>query len=69
MQFTVTAERTPDHKWWILEETTLGAVSQVSDLASATNEMREALAFLAGISEDAVEINLIPILNNNTGEH
>lgn len=56
--FTVTAERSPDRKWWVLEESTLGAVSQVRKLSDAEDEMREALAYLAGVPEDEISVQV-----------
>lgn len=52
---TVTAER--GNGVWVLESEN-GAVSQVRTLAKAEEEMREAVAFLEGVAESEVEIQL-----------
>lgn len=59
--FTVYAERSA-RGWWVLEERTLGAVSQVRSLSEAADEMREAVAYLAGLQSDQVEIHVVPCL-------
>ncbi|KXA68022.1 hypothetical protein KJZ00_06440 [Cutibacterium avidum] len=52
---TVTAER--GKGVWVLESDN-GAVSQVRTLAAVDDEMREAVAYLAGVSEDQVALEL-----------
>lgn len=59
MRITVTAER--GNGVWVLESDN-GAVSQVRSLAQAADEMREAVAYLAGVTEDDIEIDVVPIL-------
>ena len=46
---------------WVLESD-LGAVSQVRRLDQAADEMREALAYLAGLPEEEVEVEVVPVL-------
>lgn len=62
MRFTVTAERT-SRGWWALESDN-GAVSQVRRLDQAAEEMREAIAYLAGIDEVEVEVEVVPTLDS-----
>ncbi len=57
--FPVTAER--GNGVWVLESE-LGAVSQVRRLDKAAEEMREAVAYLAGLPESEVEIEVRPVL-------
>lgn len=59
--FTVTAERTP-RGWWVLEAPEVGAVSQVLRLDQVDDEMREAIAHLAGLEESEVEIRTQEVL-------
>ncbi|WP_068429606.1 hypothetical protein [Piscicoccus intestinalis] len=59
--FTVTAERTP-RGWWVLEAPEVGAVSQVRRLDQVADEMREAVAHLAGLAESEVELEVEPVL-------
>lgn len=59
--FLVTAEHTP-RGWWALEAPEVGAVSQVRRLSQAADEMREAVAHLAGIPESEVELRVEHIL-------
>ena len=53
--FTVTAERGRGD-WWVLEAPDVGAVSQVRRLDQVEDEMREAIAHLAGLPESEVEV-------------
>lgn len=57
--YRVTAERTRTG-WWALEAPEVGAVSQVRRLDQAVDEMREAIAYLAGTPEDSFDIEVIP---------
>lgn len=59
--FNVTAERTPRGVWTLVEPT-LGAVSEVRSLAHAAADMVEPVAYLAGLPESEVEINVVPAL-------
>nr|WP_300339872.1 hypothetical protein [Actinomyces sp.] len=59
--FTVTAERGRGD-WWVLEAPEVGAVSQVRRLDQAEEEMREAIAYLAALSQDEVTVDLVPVL-------
>lgn len=61
-QFLVTAERGTGN-WWVLEAPEVGAVSQVRRLDQAAGEMREAIAFLAKVPEDCIEIIIKPRLS------
>ncbi|APT93592.1 hypothetical protein CPHO_01515 [Corynebacterium phocae] len=54
--YTVTAERGTSDVW-VLECAELGAVSQTKRLAHAADEMREAMAYQAGINPD--ELNIV----------
>lgn len=57
--YRVTAERTPTG-WWVLEAPEVGAVSQTRRLDQVDDEMREAIAYLAGVPEDSFEIEVAP---------
>lgn len=61
MTFRVTAEHTASG-WWVLEAPDVGAVSQTRRLDRAADEMREAIAHLAGVPEDEVDIEVIPVV-------
>lgn len=56
MRTVVTAQRSDDV--WVLESAN-GAVSQVARLEDADAEMREAVAFLAGVPEDEIELVVV----------
>ena len=58
-QFRVTAER--GNGVWVLESD-LGAVSQVRRLDQAADEMREAIAYLAGVPVAEVDVVVVPVL-------
>jgi hypothetical protein len=58
--FTVTAQRGTGDVW-VLECAEVGAVSQTESLSGAAEEMREAIAYQAGIDADEVDI-LVEIL-------
>lgn len=59
--FVVVAEHTP-RGVWVLEAPEVGAVSQVRRLSQAADEMREAIAHLAGLAESEVDIRLEYVL-------
>lgn len=59
--FEVVAERGRGD-WWVLEAPEVGAVSQVKRLDEAAEEMREAVAYLAGVPADEVRIEVRPVL-------
>lgn len=59
--YTVTAER-GSGPVWVLQCQELGAVSQTRRLDKAADEMREAIAYQAGLSPDEVHIVVHPIL-------
>lgn len=65
MKITVTAER--GNGVWVLESSN-GAVSQVRSLSQAADEMREAVAWLAGVPEADVEIDVVPVLPTQFAE-
>ena len=62
--FTVTAERGRGD-WWVLEAPGVGAVSQVRRLDQVEDEMREAVAHLAGLpeSESEVEVDVLSLIH------
>ena len=68
--FTVTAERGCGD-WWVLEAPDVGAVSQVRRLDQVEDEMREAIAHLAGLpeSESEVEVDVRAALPEDCVEH
>lgn len=68
--FTVTVER-GHGDWWVLEVPDVGAVSQVRRLDQVEDEMREAIAHLAGLpeSESEVEVDVRATLPEDYVEH
>ena len=66
--FTVTAERGRGD-WWVLEAPDVGAVSQVRRLDQVEDEMREAIAHLAGLPESEVEVDVRATLPEDCVEH
>lgn len=67
-QFTVTAERGRTG-WWVTECAEVGAVSQVRRLDQVSDDIREAVAYLAGLPEDDVAIDVVPVLPQAYREH
>ncbi|AIU31693.1 MULTISPECIES: hypothetical protein [Corynebacterium] len=65
--YTVTAERGTSDVW-VLECADLGVVSQTRRLAHAAAEMREAMAYQAGVSPDNFNIVVEVILPSNIAE-
>ncbi|WP_314676431.1 hypothetical protein [uncultured Actinomyces sp.] len=55
--------------WWVLEAPDVGAVSQVRRLDQVENEMREAIAHLAGLLESEVEVDVRATLPEDCVEH
>lgn len=67
VNYTVRAERSG--KWWSLECVEVpGALSQVTRLDQA-DQIKEAIAFVAGVPEETVEITVVPVIDDNTLEH
>lgn len=65
--YRVTAERTPGG-WWALEAPEVGAVSQARRLDQVADEMREAIAFLADVPEESVEVDVVPLIPDDARE-
>ncbi|WP_136314237.1 hypothetical protein [Actinomyces procaprae] len=66
--FVLKAERGIGN-WWVLEVPEVGAVSQVRRLDQARDEMREAVAYLAGIPESEVDFDVQTTLPADYVEH
>ena len=66
--FTVTAERGRGD-WWVLEAPGVGAVSQVRRFDQVEDEMREAIAHLAGLPESEVEVDVRTVPPEDYAEH
>ena len=66
--FMVTVERGRGD-WWVLEAPDVGAVSQVRRLDQVEDEMREAIAHLAGLPESEVEVDVRATLPEDCVEH
>ena len=66
--FTVTVER-GHGDWWVLEAPDVGVVSQVQRLDQVEDEMREAVAHLAGLPESEVEVDVRATLPEDCVEH
>lgn len=65
--YTVTAERSG--KWWVLQCVEVpGAISQVARLDQA-DQIKEAIAFVAGVPEADVEITVKPVLPELARKH
>lgn len=60
-RFTVTATRGRTG-WWVTECAEVGAVSQVRRLDQAADDIREAIAWLAHLPEQQVDIEVVPVL-------
>ncbi|MDR2619610.1 MAG: hypothetical protein LBC29_00525 [Propionibacteriaceae bacterium] len=57
----VTAERFD--KWWVLQCVEYpGAISQVRRLEQAADEIREAIAWVAELPEDDLDIEVVPLV-------
>lgn len=65
--YTVTAER-GTHRWILQCEQYPAALSEVARLDQAADHMREAIAFVAGVPEDEITIELIPQLPHAIAE-
>lgn len=65
--FDLSAERTL-RGWWVLERTE-GAVSQVCRLDQAEEEIREAIACLAGLDQSEVGIEIKQVLPTDFYRH
>lgn len=66
--FTVTVER-GHGDWWVLEAPDVGAVSQVRRLDQVEDEMREAIAHLAGLPESESEVDVWTVPPEDYAEH
>ena len=65
---TVDARR--DGRWWVLQcREVPGAISQVARLDQAADTIREAIAWVAQVPEEDVEITVVPSLPASAGEH
>lgn len=60
--YTVTAERGRSNVWVFQCREFPGAISQGKSLASAYDLMPEAIAFVAEVDQDSVDIDLVPDL-------
>ncbi len=66
-RYTVTAQRSG--RWWSLQCVEVpGALSQVARLDQA-DQIREAIAFVAGVAEESVQIRLVPMLPESVDAH
>lgn len=60
MRYTVTAERGRDPRIWVLQcQEVPAAISQTRRLADAPVLMREAIAFVADVEEQHIEIDVV----------
>ncbi len=61
MRFTSTARK--DDRWWVVQcDQHPGALSQVARLDQAVMHQREAIAFVAGLDEAEVDVEVRPAL-------
>lgn len=66
-RYTVTAERSG--RWWSLQCVEVpGALSQVARLDQA-DQIREAIAFVAQVPEDSVEVEVRPVVPTSVRAH
>ena len=68
MRYTVTAERGTSGVWVLQCVEHPGAISEARSLASAPGLMREAIAFVAGVDPDEVEVEVTPVLPQDVAE-
>lgn len=61
-RYTVTAERGKGPVWVFQSQEFPGAISQARRLSDGRRLMREAIAFVAEVDEDSIEIVLVPAL-------
>ncbi|PSL08190.1 hypothetical protein CLV30_101157 [Haloactinopolyspora alba] len=67
---TYTATATRSGKWWVVQcDQYPGAISQVARLAQAAEVHREAIAFVAGVDESQVEVEVRPVLPDDVEDH
>jgi Ser-tRNA(Ala) deacylase AlaX len=65
-----TVQATREGKWWSLQCIEVpGAISQVSRLDQAADTIREAIAWVADVPEESIEITVTPILPESVLEH
>ncbi|RCW40832.1 hypothetical protein DFQ14_110161 [Halopolyspora algeriensis] len=65
--FTATAQR--DGRWWMIQcDQYPSALSQVGRLDRAEEVHREAIAFVAGVPEESVEVTITPALDHEVAE-
>lgn len=68
VKFTVTAERGASGVWVLQCVEHPGAISETRALTRASSLMREAVAFVADIDADDIEIEVIPVLPQQLSE-
>lgn len=62
MEFTSTARK--DGRWWVVQcDQYPAALSQVTRLDQAAEHQREAIAFVAGVPEDEVQVKVSPAID------
>ncbi|GAB3057652.1 hypothetical protein [Sediminivirga luteola] len=67
-RYTVTATRTG--RWWALQcDEVPGALSQAVSLEEAERIMPEAIAYVAGVPEDQVEVTIVPVIPDEARDH
>lgn len=67
---TYTATATRSGTWWVVQSDQFpGAISQVARLAQAAQVHREAIAFVAGVGEDELEVEVRPVLPDDVEDH
>ncbi len=65
MEVNYTATATRDGRWWVVQcDQHPGALSQVTRLDQAAGHIREAIAFVAEVPEDEVEVEVRPVLDD-----
>lgn len=66
-EFTSTARK--DGRWWVVQcDQEPGALSQVARLDQAAEQQREAIAFVSGLDEDEVHVEVRPELDHDVSE-
>lgn len=67
-RYTVTAER-GRRRWSLQAVEAPGAISEVNRLSQAVEYIREAIAFVEGIPEEEVEVDLVTVLPAQVRDH
>lgn len=63
MRYTSTARK--DGRWWVVQnDQHPGAISQLTQLSQAADHQREAIAFVADVDPDDIEVEVRPVVDH-----